>query len=110
MKRWFQRFTGGLASVFQPKWRLKKVEDVPDRPKARIVYLVGETGNEWACAMRCPCGCRETIILNLIKAAGRPRWDLNLSPKGIPSIRPSVWRTTGCRAHFILRQGRIKWC
>jgi hypothetical protein len=110
MKRWFLRFTRALASALQPKWRLRNVEDVPECPKAHTVYLIGETGNEWACTMRCPCGCRETITLNLIKAAGRSRWEVNFSAKGLPSIRPSVWRTTGCRAHFILRRGRIEWC
>ncbi|MGO9953726.1 MAG: DUF6527 family protein, partial [Dissulfurispiraceae bacterium] len=23
---------------------------------------------------------------------------------------PSVWRKTGCRSHFFIIKGRVKWC
>jgi hypothetical protein len=25
-------------------------------------------------------------------------------------LYPSVWRKGGCRSHFIMRKGRIRWC
>ncbi|WP_236000503.1 DUF6527 family protein [Bradyrhizobium uaiense] len=59
--------------------------------------------------MRCPCGCRQTIELLLIREA-KPRWDLSVDPAGRPSLRPSVWVQTGCRSHFWLRRGRVEWC
>ena len=110
MKRWFKRIWKAFRSAFQPKWHLTKVEDTPDRLKAHTAYLVGETGHEWTCAFNCPCGCREIVWLNLIKAPGRPTWRVEQHRCKTFSISPSVWRTAGCKSHFFLRRGRIDWC
>ncbi|MEQ9145535.1 MAG: DUF6527 family protein [Parvibaculaceae bacterium] len=59
--------------------------------------------------MRCPCGCGDTIILQLIPEA-KPRWTLSQSRGGYPTLHPSVHRQTGCKAHFWLRDGKIIWC
>ncbi|MHA6766945.1 DUF6527 family protein [Sphingobium ummariense] len=40
----------------------------------------------------------------------RPRWSLEIDQRGRPSLSPSVWRKTGCGAHFWLRKGRVRWC
>jgi hypothetical protein len=57
--------------------------------------------------MKCPCGCKETIFLNLDKSTS-PSWRLNNQGKG-PSLYPSVWRQKGCQAHFCIIKGKIKW-
>lgn len=59
--------------------------------------------------MRCPCGCGDRIELIILKEA-RPRWDVSVNKAGEPSLRPSVWRKSGCRSHFWVREGRILWC
>ncbi|WP_338341959.1 DUF6527 family protein [Shinella sp. WSC3-e] len=46
----------------------------------------------------------------LVVDAGKPRWDIAVDAKGRPTLRPSVWRNTGCKSHFWLRSGRIVWC
>ena len=58
--------------------------------------------------MACPDACGEIITLNLDRRSGKA-WRIYGDPKRI-SIHPSVWRNSGCRAHFILWQGRILWC
>lgn len=63
----------------------------------------------YAAAMRCPCGCGETIELMLMEGI-RPRWDFTVDRKKRPTLRPSVWRETGCRSHFWLRAGQVIWC
>ena len=62
----------------------------------------------WHVALVCPCGCGATIALNVLPDAS-PRWRLYESADG-PTLSPSVWRTTGCRSHFILRRGGVIWC
>ncbi|WP_415881080.1 DUF6527 family protein [Burkholderia sp. BCC1970] len=85
------------------------VEDLPDEVQARKLYAVGESGHYWLAALRCPCGCGETIQLPMIEGQ-RPRWALTQQNMRRPSLSPSVDRTIGCRSHFWLRQGMIHWC
>lgn len=59
-------------------------------------------------AMACPDGCGDTLTINLDDRAG-PAWRLYRGSTGI-SLFPSVWRETGCKAHFIVWRSRIYWC
>lgn len=84
------------------------VDDLPDDLLPKYVYLVGVPKNPWQAAFLCPCGCRATINLSLIEG-DCPSWKANLSLSGKVTLRPSVNRIRGCRAHFFLRAGRIQW-
>jgi Family of unknown function (DUF6527) len=57
--------------------------------------------------MRCPDGCGDDITLNADTRVG-PAWRV-YRRKGLLTIHPSVWRTEGCRSHFIIWRGRIDW-
>jgi len=54
---------------------------------------------------QCPCGCGELITLNLDKRTG-PHWRI-WRRKNSLSINPSVWRTSGCQSHFVLKQNHV---
>ena len=84
-------------------------DDIPKQLSSHTVYIVGVPGNEWLAQMICPCGCGETLFLNLLKEE-MPNWQWRVSPDGIVTLSPSVWRTVRCRSHFFLREGRIQWC
>lgn len=58
--------------------------------------------------MSCPDGCGETLTVNLDRRAG-PAWR-TYERGGKLTIYPSVWRETGCKAHFIVWKDRIIWC
>ena len=104
---------GWLASrSARPRIRLyrgEKVDDLPDQPEPFILYIAGSGENAWAASMVCPCGCKETIELNLLRQV-RPRWNATENADGTVSLDPSVWRNSGCRSHFILSNGTIQWC
>jgi hypothetical protein len=100
--------TGASDKQTAPLYRLLRVEDLPDQPEERTLYLAGEEGFEWGAAMVCPCGCKETIQFNLLREV-RPRWTIHLAEDGV-SLAPSVWRSQGCHSHFFLRHGQIEWC
>lgn len=85
------------------------VDDLPDELQARKVYAVGDEGHFWLAALKCPCGCGDTIQLPMM-AGQRPRWTLAAKRARLPSLSPSVDRTVGCRSHFWMRQGKIHWC
>jgi hypothetical protein len=56
--------------------------------------------------LRCPCGCGETIPLNLDARAGKA-WRLYRGRATGVSLFPSVWRDTGCQSHFIVWRDSI---
>jgi hypothetical protein len=69
---------------------------------------VVERGLPRTVVFECPCGCREVLIINLDPATGRA-WRLRRRGDRV-TLLPSVWRTTGCKSHFILWDNQIWWC
>lgn len=98
-----------VFSVFnRSEFRSVRVEEMPDRLKPRHLYLVGQK-EPWSAALLCPCGCKAVIQLSLLRTDS-PKWSFTLNRSGVPTLSPSVWRTTGCRSHFFLRKGSVVWC
>ncbi len=99
-----------LAARFDrtPKLRVVRTDELPERLSPAHLYVVGEQGEDWFAAMKCPCGCGAAIDLNLVPP-GRPCWRLTIHADGSPSLSPSVWRQVACGAHFFVRRGRIVW-
>jgi len=89
-------------------YRIRRVSDAPDKLERGIVYVVGADGYDWSALMRCPGKCGKTLEMNLLPTA-RPVWRLTEHADAMVSLHPSVWLKTGCRCHFVLRQGRVKW-
>jgi hypothetical protein len=58
--------------------------------------------------IKCPCGCGEEIPVNLDKRADKA-WRLYRNAAGL-TLFPSVWRDTGCEAHFIVWRDHIVTC
>lgn len=81
----------------------------PESIKDRHTYLCKDEGEDWSLSMQCPCGCGDKLELMLLKEV-TPHWTLRATKKRYPTLHPSVWRQSGCNAHFWLRDGRIIWC
>lgn len=92
----------------KPRFLGQSLSDFPSIIKGDIVYLIGEKKCKWVAAFICPCGCKEVIQLNLLKE-GSVCWKVTLHRDRSVTIRPSVWRTTGCRSHFTIRRGQLNW-
>jgi len=84
-------------------------QQLPKRLSSYKVYIIGVPGNEWLAEMLCPCGCGETLFLNLLQEE-LPNWKWRINADGTVTLSPSVWRLVGCRSHFFLREGIIQWC
>ncbi len=89
---------------------IRRLDDEPSIVEDRLVYVIGETGYEWEAILRCPCGCGDLIKLNLLPFESRPTWRVEASSGIKATLIPSVWRKTGCRSHFIVSGGEIRWC
>lgn len=91
------------------KFSYEIVNEFPAIFKPDIVYIEGQKKQYWSAAFICPCGCRDVIYLNLLSNSN-PAWTVRLHWHNCISIKPSVWRKVGCRSHFVLRKGKIRWC
>jgi|TARA_R100000501_G_C2585647_1_gene87349 hypothetical protein len=83
--------------------------EASDVRSGRRIYVAYENGQSWEIAMKCPCGCNDVIELQTTPEA-KPNWTLSIDKQGNVTLHPSVFRQTGCKAHFWLKSGRIKWC
>jgi hypothetical protein len=98
-----------LRANIRPKFKTVIVEeDIPDKPKYKVLYIVTEDGVPWSAAMVCPCGCGETLHMNLLPDE-RPVWSLVHHGNNLSSLHPSIWRQVGCKSHFWFRHGQIYW-
>lgn len=93
------------------RWRLRTVQgdSLPRNFSKRTVFLAREDDEDWCVGFLCPCGCGRKIELLLIKEA-KPRWDLTVDARQLPTLHPSVYLNDGCRSHFWIRAGNIIWC
>jgi hypothetical protein len=71
-------------------------------------YVVVARGVPRAVIMSCPDGCGEVLTVNLDRRAG-PAWRKYMHGNRL-TIYPSVWRESGCGAHFIVWHDKILWC
>lgn len=102
LKRWFR-----LVVDTQRRFTSMRVEDLPDVLQEGVVYLVGDAPKPWSASLICPCGCGTTISLSLVPD-DEPRWQVTATGARI-TLRPSIWRTKGCKSHFIISGGRVHW-
>ena len=111
--RWLQgHWPGWLRWPIHPDRsfiRYHEVDELPERLVNDLLYVVGEGRHRWYAAMICPCGCGEILHMGLLEDA-RPRWQAVQQKNGAATLRPSVNRRVGCRAHFFLEHGKIRWC
>lgn len=106
VRQWLKALAARLNRT--PRLRVVRTAELPERLSPAVLYVVGEWGEDWFAAMRCPCGCDSTIDLNLVPP-GRPCWTLTVHPDGSPTLSPSIWRQVDCGAHFFVRGGEIVW-
>lgn len=71
-------------------------------------FVTIERGTPRSVLILCPDGCGETISVNLDKRSG-PAWR-RYERKETITLFPSVWKTDGCKAHFIVWNDKILWC
>ncbi len=96
--------------LWPPKpFRAIKVDELPGFLDKQSLYLVGEGNYIWFVAVMCPCKCGEVIKISLM-ASSHARWQLTEYSDGTISLYPSIWRTIGCKSHFVIQKSLIAWC
>jgi hypothetical protein len=90
------------------RYRFLLAEDAPDRLNPGTVYIVGEDGHDWSAILACPGGCGKALEMNLLPEA-KPVWRVTGHEDGFVTMRPSVRLKTGCKRHFVLQHGHVRW-
>lgn len=104
--RWACRW---VRDWFLRSYRTMVVEEaLPERLERRTVYIVREGGFAEQAALVCPCGCGAVLHMNLLPD-DRPCWRVTRNFDGTVTLYPSIHRKKGCRSHFWLRNGQIRW-
>lgn len=85
--------------------RVESRSELSGRPlKAGEAILVTRGIPRWL-VLGCPDGCGDTLPINLDPRSGKA-WRF-VETRGRITLRPSIWRDTGCRSHFVIWDSKI---
>jgi len=104
-----------IIGVFKWKFGLYKyrVELISDNPVSEeindnVVYVVGGKDYvKWA-YLKCPDNCGKDIMLNLSENR-EPSWKVKRDKIGRVTLHPSIHKLDGCKSHFWIKKGKLKW-
>lgn len=107
--KWLLNLFGYKKSRSQKPFTFVIVRELPEKIKDNILYIEGnESLNDfWYALMKCPCGCNEKIMLNLMDDAS-PYWKVEIVGSKA-SIFPSIWRKVDCESHFWFKNNKVIW-
>lgn len=97
----------GLAHRINSKGSTSRFSEAVPKLVVPGDYVVVVRGVPRSIVMACPDGCGEILPINLDRRVGKA-WRIYETGQDL-TIFPSVWRDTGCRAHFIVWRDKILW-
>lgn len=108
--RIFRWFVDALSNLLDPPFKVRYFDDDPEHAdlSVRTFAVVGTPQLQKYAHFLCPCGCGDVIVLTS-NAKVRPRWTFAVDQANRPTVTPSIWRTKGCRSHFLMKAGKIIW-
>lgn len=104
LNTWFSRI------IFRSRIHMVLVSEFPEKLKNKTVYVEGDNfSNEfWYAKMICPCGCGDTLTLNLFDDVS-PSWRIIQKKNSSKfSIYPSIRRKSKCRSHFWIIDSEVR--
>jgi hypothetical protein len=103
LKYWFSLLFGSTR-----KYTQISVAEIPSKLDESKIYIIGNKGQYWLALMKCPCGCGDTLHMNLLPSH-RPCWKFVIDKNNTVSFKPSLWRKAGCQSHFFIQNGEVVW-
>lgn len=108
MKKIKDRFQELISIFCDPEYDFCFSDDLPVSIANGKIYIIGAHKHQWLLAFKCPCGCENIVQLNLLEHTF-PKWGYKISLMGKLTIYPSINRMIGCRSHFFIIRGNVKW-
>jgi hypothetical protein len=93
-----QRFTG-------IKWVTRT--ELPSQLKSKTIYFVGAPEAAKWVHFVCPCGCDQSVALNLMSSK-QPSWIATFDKGNRVTIYPSI-DDTRCGSHYWITNNAINW-
>ncbi|NNT71571.1 hypothetical protein HKT18_05000 [Flavobacterium sp. IMCC34852] len=90
------------------RFQIDVVDDIPELISDKTIFIVQDGNAPELLAFKCPCGCNADIVLNLLEDAS-PCWSYEIMDGNTIDIYPSIWRKAGCKSHFFVTNGKIRW-
>jgi hypothetical protein len=75
--------------------------------KPGVLVLVMPGNRPKSLKFLCPCGCGQTVSVNLMPETGKA-WRISYEEGLGISLWPSVWLDVGCGSHFFLRRNKVR--
>lgn len=91
------------------KYSTENVKEYPENFDNKTIYLLGMPSKPLLAGIICPCGCNEVIEL-ILHPAKSPSWKIENTKKNNVTIYPSIKKVNGCKSHFFIINGKIRWC
>lgn len=85
-------------------WTEKGIIESP-LPPGSATWRYGMENEIRLLSFVCPCGCRDVVLVPIRQGAGNS-WDWNENMDA-PTLKPSIFRTVGCRWHGYLTDGKF---
>ncbi|WP_226400231.1 DUF6527 family protein [Ferribacterium limneticum] len=105
--RQFGAIALGLAHRINSRGSTSRFSEAIPKLHSPGDYVLVVRGVPRSIVMACPDGCGEILPINLDRRVGKA-WRTYDTGQDL-TIFPSVWRDTGCRAHFIVWRDKILW-
>lgn len=107
---WIYQYQTNKSDIepYNAPFQINFIEDIPESMPDKTIFIVQDGNVPELLAFKCPCGCDENVILNLLEDTS-PRWSYLINGRNLIDIRPSVWRKVGCKSHFFVINSIIKW-
>lgn len=98
----------GLARRVRFRGQVERRHEAEDLLEAAGDVVLVHRGRPRSLVFACPDGCGSELTINLDERVGRA-WRLYRDRQGM-TLYPSVWRDSGCEAHFIVWRDQLIWC
>lgn len=83
-----------------------------DRFEQSVLYVCHDDSKSppYIARMLCPCGCGAELGMLLQQMGTRSPWEFREGANCEATLTPSIQHTAGCRSHFFLTDGQVRWC
>ena len=108
---WCRRMMVRMVDRLLPARQIVPIrgDELPAKLPKRDVVIASEDGLPYLIGMKCPCGCGRRLEM-MASEDIMPHWKIRADRRGRASLYPSVHLQVGCKSHFWLCDGRVKWC
>lgn len=93
---------GKSLTELNPKWIGSGGEGISDKDGNPVPFK-----QESALEFDCPCGCGARILITVLEGFGGSHWTKTGNDFNDITLKPSIQRTTGCKLHFFVTDGKI---